>query len=550
MRTILAVVTPVLVSAPAAFAAPAAPLEPGFVAEHEDNRLGFAIKPPKKWTEIPVQNSEAWIVGKYLSKKTYRTVVEGGYTAEMQAEMRCIAFIDPAQIKDDEDDGDDEVTIDFEDLPEWASPYQDYRDFLERTFPQGFYESRDPEHFDHDGTPVESMEFKVEKLSVPTRIYAWVFDCEWGKLAIDFVLFEDEFDKERRDFDRALKSFERIERTEPLNLDQGSAGRFSITFLESLDPAGRKIKRQEAERLAFEQAKANLPDDWDAEEIKGYNVLIHSDKKHAKKVVDHVIAVRGWLEENFSEFGEGEYATRPLIRTCANIDEENSFRSGTSFLSSREIVTHKSMSGATSYEWQYVNARTMHMWFQDRDSSCYFAMPGWLKFGLEEIIEDAEPKGKKLEFKSKDIARIAEREIEKGDGPLALRDLFSMSEDEIRALREQGNNKPYFQAVSLVLFLVDGPGAKNKDTKDILPDYLRNLHAVLTELDNEDEESGEKEKEAEPQTEEEEEELMRKRRERLQERREMILDRVLEKTFAGWDDSDWSRFQKAFEKSL
>src|SRR5262249_38390199 len=72
-------------------------LAPAARANHKDDRLGFTIPPPNKWTSIPISGDDRWMVAKYLSDKTYFwTDKKGGWTQEHQPDMEFVAFVDAA----------------------------------------------------------------------------------------------------------------------------------------------------------------------------------------------------------------------------------------------------------------------------------------------------------------------------------------------------------------------------------------------------------------------------------------------------------------------
>lgn len=60
---------------------------------HEDPRVGFKMSTPKKWNQIPIQNDERWIVGRYQSDKAnHYTDKTFGWTFDHKPELTMIAF--------------------------------------------------------------------------------------------------------------------------------------------------------------------------------------------------------------------------------------------------------------------------------------------------------------------------------------------------------------------------------------------------------------------------------------------------------------------------
>src|SRR5262245_58508068 len=62
---------------------------------HKDERLGFKLKVPRGWQEIPLRSEERWIVGRYRAPKAETTVdPTSGATLEHNPELQIIAFLD------------------------------------------------------------------------------------------------------------------------------------------------------------------------------------------------------------------------------------------------------------------------------------------------------------------------------------------------------------------------------------------------------------------------------------------------------------------------
>ena len=104
-------------------------------------------------------------------------------------------------------------------------------------------------------------------------------------------------------------------------------------------------------------------------------------------------------------------------------------------------------------------------------------------------------------------------------------------------------------AASLVDFFVTGKASKDKRTKDLLPEYLRQVQKIAGEIKKE--EAGKKgEKEKRPKTEAEEDAMFRDRHKGYKEKEKRLLEESFQRTFVGWDADDWKKFEEAYLKSL
>ncbi len=503
-------------------------------ASHEDSRIGYSVKPPKGWDQVPTKPNETYIVGKFKAgKKQFARNEELGYTYEYQQEMLVLLFLDDSLAPEIEVEG-DEVHWEF-------NPYPDYDSFL-KAIASGYYELADPVREDHNGLPVVKREFSAQDGTV--RFVTWIFTLDVGEVAVHLTSTEDGFGKAKRDLYRALKSFKAIERTEDIDSLFAAKSFVSIFAMDDLDPEERKIRRQESERDAWARAQEGLPDGWSTLVHKEVPIITHADQKHAKKMADQVRAVLSWLDKAFPEIGEGEYVRTPILRICEDEDEYQSFQRSVSSSGSIEISTFKSTMGSTSMTWESINRGALARWFIDRDRDVYWALPPWLSQGLREMIGVAQPKGSKLDFPVKQWERDFIRYAKSGS-ITPCRELMSMPWDSYYT---QGGDQAARMGESFALtrYFLEGP----KKTRSILSDYLVNLRDVVHEFEEAEEARREKDGDKEAETEEEEEEMEAARRKRAEENRQRVLDETLERTFGSWTDRDWDSLEKAYLKSF
>jgi hypothetical protein len=269
-------------------------------------------------------------------------------------------------------------------------------------------------------------------------------------------------------------------------------------------------------------------------------------------IVKQAEAVRNWLDATFPWLGD-EYVRPPIIRICANLDEERSYfdGSGDSWMSpGREIVTHKdSGSGALSYEFEYVKRRIVAGWFADKDRALSLYMPDWLDGGLRQYLGTSRLKGSNLEFKPDDWERERIREANKKGELMAIRQMLLASPEEFRFSNES-------QAASLLRFLLEGPGRGLKESKTFLERYLKAVREVADEWERKAEEERNKaasEAKEGPKTEEEEDEEFKNRGRFAQDwaaQRKKFLEEVFNRAFGGVKDADWAKMEGSYKQSV
>lgn len=511
--------------------------------DHKDERLGFKLKVPRKWQQIPQGKNEIWIVGKFVSDKTdYYNDSATGYTWTHQPHLRVVAFIHelinrPDIEEEDEDDDTSGVRINLGTL------FRDYEAYMKGTFSDGFFIG-EQEEGEVRGVSVTKLVLNVEDhyKDRNRRIVTWIYHTDIADIAVEFEVLEKTYDDWKSTIEKTLKSFETIERTQELDLNRRGSVYLSALDLAKLTPEDRMLRRREQERIDWERLTQDLPEGWTAGEVDGYKVLNRHDEKFAKKVTSRVEGITNWLEETFEDVGRNEYARRPIIRICEDAEEERHFMRnfGVSIGTNTELVTHKSQYGAKSYEWEHINHRATQIWFQDRDWKLYAGMPYWLRRGIEEVVESAQLKGSKLKFAVDDWERVAIPRISRADRVMDVREVMHMRLKDFRELN--GGNFCDAHATVLTRLLLE-----SRRYSEVLPDYLGNLRAVLDEIDAEKKGQGKKEK---PKNEEEEEEYFRERRKALAAQEQRILEQAFERTFATWDARDWSRFESDFAKAM
>lgn len=524
---------------------------------HEDPKLGYKIRVPKEWQQVPLQTNEGWIVAKYLSKETHFYTDPGlGRTFEHKPTFQVVAFVARPEEKGEEggeegqggaevETGDGELTIRF------GNPFKDYESYLKGTYSGGgFYVAEEKEGKVGDVAATQ-YQIKVEKGSSegPKLLITWVYHVEGADLAAQFEVLENAYPKLKGEIERCLKSFKTMPRTEGGVEEAASRSEGQVKFKVGegeLTLEERTKRRKEQEKEAHAKASQGLPSDWEVSRMGRFLVLNHSDEKHAKRVVEHGEAVLRWLDDNLDYVGTGEYVRAPIIRICRDWEEEREFRTGTSWwgMPGLEVTTHKSDMGATSYEYEYLNQRLLSIWLAERDPQLSMAMPGWFRFGLGHVVGTASCKDGKLEFKP-DMRELNNlREALRAGTTAAAQDVFMFDSDSLQ------NQNNLAQAAALVRFLVVGSGVRNKTARGVVPAYLIHVREVAAEILEEEQKAREAAEEKKPESEEEEEERYKQEQQRWKEREERVLEETFKRTFGAWTEKEWDALEAGYRKDI
>lgn len=511
---------------------------------HEDAAIGFKLGVPKEWKQIPIRNSERWLVGRYQAKKQYFYTPKGqNYTYDNRPYLNMIAFSSgssgpgPITGEDEEEEDQQNIVISFE------NPYKDYLEYRRATFKGVGWHVEEETTTTVRGIDVTCYDIIADKsINAPLRVITWVYHMVDVDLAVEFIMFDSAWPKLKRDVKYSLGSFKTIERTKVMN----ASGTMDLSdvFSSADTPEERRSVRLRIEADEHSKAIENLPDDWTHAEMGRFLVLNHADKKNAKKVVAQLEAMYKWLEKTFPYLGPEEYVRKPIVRICANWEEERSFQlgGGWSFVSI-EILTHKSDAGASSSEWGYINYRLMRFWLQERDRDVYRNLPLWLRYGLDRMTRTASLKGSKMVFSPDTWERNGIREAIREGSLTKPSELLRMAPKDYRRgdtiQRECG---------AFVRWLIAGKGAKFKLTKTLVEEYLLNLQDVLVD---EDERRNKENKEDDGPTTEEAEDAEFLAKQKAGDKTYLrITAEVMERTFSAWSESDWEKLDKAYLKSF
>ncbi len=527
---------------------------------HKDERLGFSIRTPTKWSQIPIGSGEQWVCARFDSDRKYAWTDDTiGYTRNHKPTLRVIGFVDAfinRGTKGPEKGEEEEALEDDDDEEDEGSStgrlfltqvYRNYDEFLKKNFHGGYYIAEDSEGT-HGKIAIRKLNMRAEEAGENGHrlILTWIYTTEIGKIAVEFEVLESAYGKLKNQIDRTFKSFKVIPRTKELTINNSFGDFFSLANISNLSPEERMRRKKEFEDRAWEKVKEGATDGWEPMEIKGLRVITRHDKKHASSVVEHVLAVSSWLEKNFPGVGPEEYVRQPIIRICKNWEEESSFRRSSSFdFTQSEIVTHKDTSGATGYEWGWIHRVVMNNWFRERDRTLSSAMPTWLDIGMERVLTAATVKGKKLKFG----ANWWERGFRDGQEPWDLEKVMTTPRRSMDLRETEGRaNRAWVQCTALVRFVVDGPGSKGK-FKGFMGSYMENVSDVIHEIEKKEQAKGRKSR-PKATTEEEEDALLKARKKLFEKREAEILKEAYRRTTEAMKPSTLEALKKAYAKTL
>jgi len=481
-------------------------------ATHEDERLGFKVRTPNGWEQIPVAISEKWIVMKYVSDREHTQREENNRIVTFKPEMRVIVF--PFEVT--EDRGTKRTTRETEHGTttwfEFKNPYEDYEDYLDRNYRGGgWFVSREEEKESGDLEWTLKV-IKVEKLARGgrKRIVTGTFHAEDADFVVQFELLEDSYEKLYPELKGCLESFRFIERKGKLVEDEPE--RVDEEELTPKELHERRVKIQEA---AWKRAAEQLPRGWRAKKYKDmFLVLSHCDSRFLNYCLNQGVAVWKWLDKNLDFLGDGE--VRPLIvRICETSEEASRYHdtSGDAWFgssSTKEVVLYR----GNTFSW--LHNRVMANWIHDKDPDVFWELPSWVRWGLSDLIGNAHLKGSRLRFLP-DVS--------------AMRTLrIAAQKGELKSLRE---------------FLTSPSG-------DFLPLYLEACRFRALEREKEREAAGGGEVHKAPETEEEEEEAFRRRHQRMRDdgawaaRERENLTWIFDEAFGEMDESDWKSIEKSY----
>jgi len=513
---------------------------------HEDPTIGFKVKVPDKWTMVPVDIDEKWIVGKYLCNRDY--AAKTAYVM-IKPEMRIFHFTpEKAKVTEKvETRGDTTYTsrvATFRNYLEW------YKEFMKGG--RGFHVESEKED--------KMGDVLVTKLEILTdqgadgalRYLCWVFKRPDGStVAIDFNQLDDYYKNVAGDFEKCLRSFRFFEPTaaaggEGDELENPIWTRDRSKWRE-LPKSERWKIRQTMDTKRRAKVLSHIPEGWTTQESrsKRFTALTHADKKYTSYILDTADATWEWLDKKFADLSD-EYVMVGTIRICESVDEAASYGAKSNDWNSysaddREIVTWKDRdSGTSGGGWnRLLMTSLLTSYLRDKDYYAIVYAPVWLIVGSSFYLSTADLDGRRLNFKSDNIEKVYVREAEREGSLRTFNELITTASDDWPKER-QAVIRYLFQLSAMVRFLESREASRFKFLDKFIPRYVA---AVVK--------AGEQWEKAHPgrtqaKTEAEEEARAKDRSKENREREKFVIDTV-NKEVANFSQKEWQQLEAAWK---
>lgn len=519
---------------------------PGARADsHRDEKLGYSFQAPAKWSSIPVDPG-GFLAARFQSNREYEfNDVKGNSWTRHRPYIEVVVI--PFAAKDaagavvEKTDSGIKVTR--------SAPWKDLKEYMDKVYQErrigGFHFSGE-EAGTVGGLKVRMLEITVDKLvEGERRIFGWEFagdDAYYGLVAEILV------QEEKRLKPEILGSFSTFRTFARKGALPGTRTGEEIEIVDPKKEAAREItpeemkkKRQDAVARALDRLKENLPRGWTVSESPNFIAVSHADAKFTKETLQHAEALRAWLEKELGFAGSG-YAGKVILRICEDQKEHEAIQGVRNWSwEAPEILTFKDRDGWSDWHIEAVNREIYRIWMRDKNERLLWGLPRWIEFGLGDYVEGARLKGGRIEFKADTWESVEMKNLRRAESLLTVRDFFSLTSEELWKVDSATTQTQFF-----VQFLLGGAAARSPKLRPVFTDYLKNMIFLL---DSEADGPADADAKA-PQNEEEETRQAQARRDAWRRKEREVLDRLMEKTFAGWTDRDWDVFQSAYRQFL
>jgi hypothetical protein len=540
-----------------AFALVAASPRDARAESYKDEKLGFSLNAPSKWNRMPISTDERWLVAEWQCQQKFEwsDAKTNSWTYHQpKLDVVIIPYSAAEQKGAEITEVGDKVVV------KQQAPWKDMKEYLDKTLqkngPGGFFFSKE------DETKVGSMKVVVYEVTMdkftstydnaPRKYYAWAFyaeDAIYGVVGDALVRWEE---KIRPDIEAAFKSFKIFPRTGTLPGAEATPGEDGDVVVvkdqskKHLTDEQLKKERNDlyAQRLA--RIKDTLAKDWKVKDSENFTAITHCDDKFTKEVLDHAEALRAWLEQTLGYVGTG-YAGKIIIRICANDDEREAMWKSMGWSRKRvEIVTGQDRSGWMDNKLSSLNSGIFDIWLSDKNDDLRYSLPPWINTGLQSCIGTAVSKGRKItDFKASTWDNVEMATLRRDNKLLDAHAFFTMDWEAL--WRDYQNHR---QAEYFVRYLLVGSAQRSSKYKNLLSDYIKNLAILIDEAKDAAGRARGGDPPPEPKNEQEEAEMRRKQQEAWKQSQQDALRKLIEKTFPGWTDKDWTQFNNSYWKEL
>ncbi len=512
---------------------------------YKDEKLGYEIRPPRKWERMPLAQEGDWLVARFLCDREYEAAeVSTGFYSSLRPNLDVVVLPNAVTERsgaevEKKDDG--EIVVHRESTKSIRAYLEEYCRGI-----GGFHFVKE-EDAQIDDMVVHQYEITVDKLVTgERRVLCWAFegpDAEWGLIS---HFFADHEKKLAPDILAAFRTFKLSARTGALPGGEVTGSTIRVVDPDKDDEERTPEERQKDRDDAFNRMAARirdgLPKDWTVTESKHFLVVSHADKRFTKGMTEHAEALRKWLDDNLDFLGDG-YVGKCILRICADNDEYVTYQNSRGWFSDApEVVTYKS--DFASFTFGSANRELYRAWLRDKDERFGWGAPAWLENGLADVVSDAYSKGNKIVLVPYTGQLVEMAQLEKQKKLLHVRDFFTMTSEEL--FKSEGS---WSQLRFFAEFLVAGKASRSKRFRDVLPSYFAALDEVLREED-EREKAEHAEPQKQPESEEEEDALFKARQTSWRAKEKEKLQSIVEKAFGDFTEKDWDALDRLYRSDL
>ena len=240
---------------------------------YSDEELGFSMRVPEGWKQIPIAGEEKYIVAKYLCDREYSDKKEGyGHTPDLKVIVLPKGLKKGANV---EKDG-DTTRITF------TNPYKDYADYVKSDNTGGGHFISKEEKIAVNGVDTTWYEVTYEKLTVARRAIAFSYHADDCDYVAQYEVLEQWWEKLSPRLIASLKSFKIFPRKGSVKRETTGGDGTGVTVIDGekkLTDEEKAKKRQETFERRVRLASERLPDGWKIKRSKNFVAITHVDAR-------------------------------------------------------------------------------------------------------------------------------------------------------------------------------------------------------------------------------------------------------------------------------
>jgi hypothetical protein len=351
-------------------------------------------------------------------------------------------------------------------------------------------------------------------------------------IAVHFEVMEEWHENYKGLFNKAFKSFKKVKREAVAEADASG------------EASGEPMTREEY----IDRKTADLPEGWWAKTTKAHLLISHAEKKYTEKIGKFSDAIRKQIERELaikkSKSDKKKDVYVPIIRICNSPGEYNAYVDTSEMIynpKTREVVVYDGSKQGYDIEWTFSRIGS-GIFSQYINDEFMLAQPhAWFTSGMAYYYMCFKSKGSGCKYVHDHRVVTELREAEKRGECKSLKALLSPKSKGIQGAAD------WWKVGNLICFLRSREGNR-KPWKGLLDRYLENFRNAYEDVNTAIEEEIEKAKEeiAKAESEEEGKKKGEKVSSRWKDFDEKVRKRAYEDTFAGWEDGDWDKLEKAY----